>query len=79
MRDFLEYLVKNIVDTPDNVVVDESEDEFGNVILSITVDPTDMGKIIGKEGRIIKAVRDLVKILAVKANRRVNVSLTETD
>ncbi len=78
MRDFLEYLVKNIVDTPDNVVVDESEDEFGNVILSITVDPTDMGKIIGKEGRIIKAVRDLVKILAVKANRRVNVSLTET-
>ncbi|OGG06337.1 hypothetical protein A2872_01260 [Candidatus Gottesmanbacteria bacterium RIFCSPHIGHO2_01_FULL_42_12] len=79
MRDFLELIVKNIVDLPDKVVVDESEDDYGKVVLSISVDKTDMGKIIGKEGRIIKAVRDLVKILAVKANRRVNVQLTETD
>lgn len=78
MRDFLEYLIKNIVDNSESVIIDESEDEYGNVLLTVTVAPEDMGKVIGKEGRIIKAVRDLVKILAVKEQRRVNVQLTET-
>jgi hypothetical protein len=75
MRDFLEYLIKNIVDDAEAVVIDESEDEYGNVLLTVTVSPEDIGKVIGKEGRIIKAVRDLVKILAVKAQRKVNVVL----
>jgi predicted RNA-binding protein YlqC (UPF0109 family) len=75
MRDFLEYLIKNLVEKPEAVVVDESADEQGGVLLTITAAPEDMGKIIGKEGKIIKAIRDLVKILAVKAQRRVNVVL----
>lgn len=77
MRDFCEYLVKNLVDNPDKVDVSETEDEYQTVVLTITVDPLDMGKVIGKEGKIIKAIRDLVKILAVKEQKRVNVVLSE--
>lgn len=77
MRDFCEYLVKNLVDNPDKVDVSETEDEYQTVVLTITVDPLDMGKVIGKEGKIIKAIRDLVKILAVKEQKRVNVILAE--
>ena len=77
MKDFLEYLVKNIVDNPDNVSVAEETDQLGIVNLSIHVNPSDMGKVIGKSGRIIKSLRDLVRVLAVKQNCRVNVILIE--
>lgn len=77
MKDFLEYLIKNIVDKPDEVAVTEDIDQMGVVNLSIHVDPIDMGKVIGKSGKIIRALRDLVRVLAVKENRRVNVILTE--
>lgn len=77
MKDFLEYLVKNIVDKPEEVSVSEDTDQSGIVNLSIHVDPSDMGKVIGKSGRIIKSLRDLVRVLAVKQNRRVNVALIE--
>lgn len=75
MKDFLDYLVKSIVDKPEAVSVTEANDGQGFVTLNLTVDQTDMGKIIGKNGRVIKAVRDLVHILAVKENLRVNVTL----
>ncbi len=75
MKDFLDYLVKSIVDKPEVVNVTEANDGQGFVTLNLTVDQTDMGKIIGKNGRVIKAVRDLVHILAVKENLRVNVTL----
>ncbi len=77
MKDFLEYLIKNIVDKPDEAGVTEDTDQMGVVNLSIHVDPIDMGKVIGKSGKIIRALRDLVRVLAVKENRRVNVILTE--
>ncbi len=77
MKSFLEYLVKNIVDQPESVVVEEVTGDQGFVNLVIHVDQTDMGKVIGKSGRIIKAIRDLARILAVKENRRVNVSLAQ--
>lgn len=77
MKDTLNYLVKSIVDQPDRVAVAETSDQSGTVTLEISVDPTDMGKVIGKGGKIIKALRDLVRILAVKQNRRVNVVLKE--
>ena len=72
MKDFLEYLVKSIVDIPDDVLVEENGEN-----LSLRVNQSDMGKVIGKSGRIIKALRDLVKVLAVKKNLRVNVILSE--
>ncbi len=77
MKSFLEYLVKAIVDKPEEVKVSESSDQESFVNLTLSVDPADMGKVIGKGGRIIKAIRDLVRVLAVKENRRVNVILSE--
>ena len=77
MKDLLEYLVKNISDQPDKVAVFDSVDQSGSFVLEISVDPDNMGKVIGKGGKIIKALRDLVRILAVKQNQRVNVVLRE--
>lgn len=77
MSSFLEYLVKAIVDNPGAVQVEEV-DQGSFINLTLTVAQEDMGKIIGKGGRIIKAVRDLVKILAVKQNARVNVTLAQS-
>ena len=77
MKNFLEYLVKSFVDNPEAVIVSESTDQYGYVLLNLTVAQEDMGKVIGKGGKIIKAIRDLVRILAVKENRRVSVNLAE--
>ncbi len=77
MKDFVENLLKTIVDSPDKVVVNESLDTSGVTNLELVVAPLDMGKVIGKGGKIIKAIRDLTRILAVKQNRRVNVILKE--
>lgn len=72
MKSFLEYLVKSIVDNPEAVEVSESGEIF-----TLKVAQTDMGKVIGKGGKIIKAIRDLARILAAKENRHVSVTLTE--
>lgn len=77
MNDFLKYLTSQIVDKPESVIVTENPGEMGITNLELSVDPSDMGRIIGKSGRIIRAVRDLVRILAVKRNVKVNVLLQE--
>lgn len=76
MKDTLIYIVKSIVDNPDKVVVDEVEGEEG-INFIITVDPADMGKIIGKSGKVIRSIRNIMKIPAIKQNKRVSVSLAE--
>lgn len=76
MKDFLIYLVTNLVDHPDDVAVEETVEE-GFTNLQLTVNKEDMGKVIGKEGRIIRALRDLVKVMAIKNNLRANVTLSE--
>jgi len=77
MKDLTHYLVCRLVDHPEAVEVNEQVDEAGRIVISIKVDPSDMGQIIGKEGRIIKSLRDVVKILAVKQNKLVDVTVTE--
>ena len=76
MKDLLLYIVKFLVDNPDAVLVNETTNN-GSVNLSLQVHPQDMGKIIGKQGKIIKAVRNVVKILAVKEGKRVDIELIE--
>ena len=76
MKDTLLYLVRALVDQPETVVIEESQEE-GKTILTLHVHPDDMGKIIGKNGRIIKAVRDVMKILAAKRNMYIDVVLAE--
>ncbi len=73
---FLEYVVKSLVDNQDAVIVTRSVDEMG-VLLTLTVHPDDMGKIIGREGNIAKALRTLLRVVGMKHNARVNLKINE--
>ncbi len=76
MKDFLLWLVKGIVDNPDKVSAEEFAEE-GQVNLQLAVAPEDMGKVIGKGGKIIKSIRHLLRVKGVKEGKRVNLSLLE--
>ena len=76
MKEMLETIAKYLVNNPDAVSVTEVEGEQ-SVILELRVAPEDMGRVIGKEGRIAKAIRTLVKANAAKLNKRVNVEIIE--
>ena len=75
-RDFVEFVVKQIVDNPDDVVVEREIDEMG-VLLTLKVHKDDMGKIIGKSGQTAKALRILLRIIGSKNNARVNLKIVE--
>jgi predicted RNA-binding protein YlqC (UPF0109 family) len=74
--EFLEYVVKELVDNPNDVKVERKVDEMG-VLLSLTVNPQDMGQIIGREGSTAKAIRNLVRIVGLKNHARVNLKIEE--
>ena len=67
MKGLLEVIAKSLVDNPDEVVVTEKETEKG-LVLELKVAPSDMGKVIGKQGRIAKAIRSVVKAAASREN-----------
>jgi uncharacterized protein len=73
---FLDYTVKALVDNPDAVVITRTVDEMG-VLLTLTVAPDDMGKIIGRDGNIAKALRTLLRVVGMKHNARVNLKINE--
>ncbi|KPU43933.1 hypothetical protein OXPF_20980 [Oxobacter pfennigii] len=74
MRELVEIIAKSLVDSPDEVQVSEIAGEQ-SVILELRVAPDDMGKVIGKQGRIAKAIRTVVKAAATKENKRVVVEI----
>jgi len=76
MKDTLHFIVSAIVDNPDAVAIDENEEE-GITNFTITVAPEDMGKIIGKEGKVIRSIRNIMKIKAMKFDKRIKISLAE--
>ena len=76
MKEMLETIAKYLVNNPDQVAVTEVEGEQ-SVILELRVAQEDMGRVIGKEGKIAKAIRTLVKANAAKLNKRVNVEIIE--
>jgi uncharacterized protein len=76
MKDTLHFIVSAIVDNPDAVAIEEREED-GILNLIITVDPSDMGKVIGKEGKVIRSIRNIMKVKAMKADIRIKVSLAE--
>jgi len=75
-KEFLEYVIKALVDNPDDVKIDRKVDEMG-VLLSLKVNPEDMGQIIGKEGATARAIRNLVRIVGLKNHARVNLKIEE--
>lgn len=77
MKDTLHFIIAAIVDNPDAISIDE-QDENGNVNFTISVAPEDMGKVIGKEGKVIRSIRNVMKIKAMKQNKRINIQLAET-
>lgn len=74
MRDLIEIIAKALVDNPDAVQVKEIAGEQ-SIIIELKVAPEDMGKVIGKQGRIAKAIRTVVKAAATKQNKRVVVEI----
>lgn len=77
-QEFLEYLVKSLVDHPDDVHIDRKVDEMG-VLLSLHVNAADMGQVVGRQGATAKAIRSLLRIVGVKHNARVNLKIEEPE
>lgn len=76
MKELVLTIAKALVDQPDQVTVNEIEDER-TITLELKVAPDDMGKVIGKQGRIAKALRTVVKAAATKESKRVAVEITQ--
>ncbi len=77
MKDTLQFIVSSIVDNPDEVRIEEQqEDNITNLI--ITVNPNDIGKVIGKEGKVIRSIRNIMKIKAMKLGNRINVTIADS-
>jgi predicted RNA-binding protein YlqC (UPF0109 family) len=77
-QEFLEFIIKSLVDHPEDVKVDRKVDEMG-VLLSLKVNPEDMGQIIGKEGSTARSIRSLVRIVGLKNHARVNLKIEEPE
>jgi uncharacterized protein len=77
-KDFVEYVVKQLVDNPDDVKVERKIDEMG-VLISLDVNPNDMGMVIGREGMTAKALRTLLRVIGARNNARVNLKINEPE
>ncbi|MDO8504779.1 MAG: KH domain-containing protein [Candidatus Liptonbacteria bacterium] len=77
-QDFLAYLVKALVDHPDDVKVERKVDEMG-VLLTLRVHASDMGQVVGRQGSTAKAIRSLLRIVGIKNNARVNLKIEEPE
>ena len=76
MKELMLYMAKNLVDDPESVSVTESSDEEGKV-LELRVAPGDMGKVIGRQGRIAKEIRTIVKTVAQRTGEKVTVEIVD--
>lgn len=76
MGELVEYIARSLVDSPDEVSVNEIEGSQ-SLVIELKVAPDDMGKIIGKQGRIAKALRTLVKAAAAKENKRIIIEIIQ--
>jgi len=77
-QQFVEYIVKTLVNNPEKVVVEREIDERG-VLLSLSVDPEDVGRVIGKRGATAQSIRTLLRVLGTKNGARYNLKVVNTD
>jgi len=75
-QEFLEYVVKALVDHPEDVKINRTVDEMG-VLITLDVNSQDMGKVIGRSGNTAKAIRTLLRVVGMKNNARVNLKINE--
>ena len=76
--EFLEYVVKSVVDHPDDVKISRTIDEMG-VLITLSVHPEDMGQIIGRSGATAKSIRTLLRVIGARNNARVNLKILEPE
>ena len=76
MKDLLTYIAQNLVEHPQAVDVQETETD-GNVVLELRVDPSDLGKVIGRQGRIAKEIRTLMRSVAQRQGKKVSVEIMD--
>ena len=76
--DFVEFVVKSLVDNPKDVKVEKSVDEMG-VLLSLNINPADMGYVIGRKGQNARAIRTLLRLVGARNNARVNLKIVEPE
>lgn len=77
MEELLTYIAKNLVSKPDEVSVTSVEKEDGETVLELRVAAEDMGKVIGRKGRIAKEIRTVVKSAAIRKNKKVSVEIVD--
>ena len=75
-NEFLEYVIKSLVDNPNDVKINRTVDEMG-VLLTLDINSADMGKVIGRQGNTAKAIRTLLRVVGMKNNARVNLKINE--
>jgi len=75
---FLDYVIKALVDHPEDVKINRTVDEMG-VLMTLSVNPQDMGKVIGRQGNTAKAIRSLLRVVGMKNNARVNLKINEPE
>ncbi len=78
MKEFLEYVARSLVDKPDAVWVEEDR-ESDETILTLGVDQEDMGRVIGRDGRIANAIRSLLRVMATRDGRHVELEIVSDD
>ena len=77
-KEFVEFVVKAIVDNPDDVEIERTVDEMG-VLISLKINPADMGQVIGRQGSTAKSIRTLLRVIGAKSNARVNFKIIEPE
>ena len=75
-KDLVEYLIKSLVDNTEAVAITEADVE-GRTVITVKVDSADMGRVIGKDGRIIKSIREIVRAYSAKNHDKVSVDIEE--
>ena len=77
MKELVEVIAKALVDSPDEVLVTERVEDDGTIVIELRVADDDMGKVIGKKGRIAKSIRTVVKTVAIKQDKKVVVDILD--
>ena len=77
MKELIEFIAKSLVENPDQIVLSEEEDEDGTILVKLAAAQSDMGRIIGKQGRTAKAMRTLLNAKATRENKRANLQIME--
>jgi predicted RNA-binding protein YlqC (UPF0109 family) len=75
MQDILQFILKNITTVPEDIKIDVQQEEGDTTNYLVTVNPADVGRIIGKEGKIIKAIRTIMRVIAIQRGVHIRISV----